>query len=191
MRYCASMGWRLFLKRSEAINKAELLAKDPAKGLPEDVFLFVSRLTPMLNVDLLIQDKKGKTLLTWRNDGYGKPGWHIPGGIVRYKEDITTRIRKTALAELGTGVDFACSPLAVTEFIHTSRKDRGHFVSLLYKCRLTGTPDNMRMYRAGRPKPGEWAWHSGCPENLLSFHKVYRRYLQSKGKQNDRPKQAA
>ena len=34
-------------------------------GLPEELFLFVSRVTPLVNVDLLIQDDQKHTLLTW------------------------------------------------------------------------------------------------------------------------------
>ena len=38
---------------------------DPRRGLPDDVFLFVSRIVPLVNVDLLIQDDRSRTLLTW------------------------------------------------------------------------------------------------------------------------------
>ncbi|MEI7983545.1 MAG: NUDIX hydrolase, partial [Bacteroidota bacterium] len=49
----------------EILNKQ---IPDPRLGLPEEVFLFISRLTPMVNVDLLIKDKKGLALLSWRDD---------------------------------------------------------------------------------------------------------------------------
>ncbi len=160
----------------KSIARLEAEIAEPSKGLAYDVFLFASRITPMINVDLLIQ-KGGKTLLTWREDCYGEPGWHIPGGIVRYKETLGDRILKTALAELGAAVKYAASPLAVTEFIHPSRKDRGHSISLLYRCLLTSGPDKARKYKSGPPKPGQWAWLGKCPENLLPTHEVYRRYI--------------
>ena len=37
-------------------------------GLLEELFLFVSRLSPLINVDLLNQDDGGRTLLTWQSD---------------------------------------------------------------------------------------------------------------------------
>ena len=37
-------------------------------GLPEEIFLFVSRTTPLVNVDLLIKDENGRTLLSWRDE---------------------------------------------------------------------------------------------------------------------------
>ena len=37
-------------------------------GLPGELFLFVSRVTPLVNVDLLIEDEHKRTLLTWRKN---------------------------------------------------------------------------------------------------------------------------
>ena len=68
-----------------AIKFLENQIKNPSKGLPQEIFFFISRITPMINVDLLIKDEKGRTLLAWRDDEFYK-GWHIPGGIIRFKE---------------------------------------------------------------------------------------------------------
>jgi ADP-ribose pyrophosphatase YjhB (NUDIX family) len=88
------------------INTLEESISDPRRGLPEELFLFASRITPLVNVDLLVKDKLGKTLLTWRDDGYYPPSWHIPGGIIRYKETFAERIKEVARTELGAAVDF-------------------------------------------------------------------------------------
>ena len=45
------------------IKIIEKKIKNPKKGLPEKIFLFLSRISPMINVDLLIKNKK-KTNLT-------------------------------------------------------------------------------------------------------------------------------
>lgn len=68
----------------KTIDLLESLIKNPSKGLPEDIFLFVTRITPMISVDLLIKNEQNQTLLTWRDDGYWPAGWHIPGSIIRY-----------------------------------------------------------------------------------------------------------
>jgi ADP-ribose pyrophosphatase YjhB (NUDIX family) len=162
------------------IEELESLIGDPSKGLPEDVFLFLSRVTPMINVDLLIQDEAGRTLLTWREDAYNAPGWHIPGGIIRFKETFADRIHAVARLELGTTVSFREEPLAVNQVIHPSRKDRGHFISLLYACRLLAPPDEGLRHSGGVARPGAWAWHVACPEKLISVHEMYRRFLPSK-----------
>lgn len=160
------------------IEQLETAAGDPRMGLPEDVFLFVTRLTPMINVDLLIRDLEGRTLLTWRDDGYEySPGWHIPGGIIRYKESSADRIQAVARIELGTTVHFQPEPLTIREVIHPVRKNRGHFISILYLCELTGPLDEAHHFAAGEPSPGQWAWHSQCPPNLIPVHDMYRPFL--------------
>ncbi len=110
-------------------------ALDPNGGLPEELFLFVSRLVPMVNVDLFISDDQGRVLLTWRDDEIFGAGWHIPGGMIRYKETAQDRIRAAALEELGAEVVIDGAPI-VEQLIEPERRLRGHLVALLYKCRL-------------------------------------------------------
>lgn len=90
---------------------------NPKFGLPEEVFLFISRNAPLVNVDLLIR-KKGKTLLTWRckSDNFSS-GWHIPGGIIRFKETMFQRLNKTAKNELGCQIKFNKNPIAINQII--------------------------------------------------------------------------
>ena len=159
----------------EAIRRLDEAAGDAQDGLPEELFLFVSRVTPLINVDLLIQDAEKRTLLTWRDDEYFGQGWHIPGGIIRYKERAADRIQKCAEDEIGAAVDHESSPTVIVETAE-DRRDRAHFISLLYRCTLKGEPDPKR--RAGEhPQIGEWKWHSGCPENILAVQRVYHKYF--------------
>jgi ADP-ribose pyrophosphatase YjhB (NUDIX family) len=149
---------------------------DPRRGLPEDVFLFVSRITPLINVDLLIQDDRSRTLLTWRDDEFFGPGWHVPGGIIRYKESAADRLRACAGEELGADVSCDTSPLLVAETIR-ARNTRGHFISLLFRCRLLSAPDSARRAGAGPPSPGQWRWHDSCPPDLLEAQAQYARFF--------------
>lgn len=159
------------------INQLEVFVQDPTNGLPEDIFLLISRLTPLVNVDLLIRNDQGQTLLTWRDDGHYPPSWHIPGGIIRFKETFAQRIHAVAALELGARVTFAELPLVVNQLIDPREKIRGHFVSFLYQCSLVTPPDPGMEFRHETPKAGEWAWHSRCPENLLAVHKIYRSFF--------------
>ncbi|MBF0176574.1 MAG: NUDIX hydrolase [Magnetococcales bacterium] len=165
-----------------AIAAVDAAANNPNEGLPEPVFLMVSRLTPMVNVDLLIQNPTdGTTLLTWRNDRFHGEGWHIPGGIVRFKETFAERIHQVARQELGAKVRFDPQPLMIQEPIVRDRADRSHFVSLLFACSLTHQPDESMRFFNGQPQAGQWAWHKGCPGNVLPIHRLmYRHVLESK-----------
>ena len=148
----------------------------PALGLPDDVFHYISRTTPLVNVDLLIKDEHGRTLLSWRNDCYAGKGWHVPGGIVRFKETLESRIEKVAETEIGAVVRFDPVPIAFHQFIHNERDIRGHFISILYQCYLSSNfkPENEGL---SPEDSGYLCWHDSCPFDLLPIHEVYRTYI--------------
>lgn len=162
---------------AQAISTLREAVGSARNGLPEEVFLFVSSLTPMINVDLLIRDDTGRTLLTWRHDCFYGPGWHIPGGIIRFKESSAERIAAVAAKELGAQVSFDPRPLCQHEMVNHSRDIRGHFISLLHACRLIAPLDEARRFDTAAPRDGDWAWHQGCPENLIYVHEIYRPYI--------------
>ncbi len=163
---------------AEAISVLEAHCADPHSGLPEEVFLLLTRLTPMVNVDLLINDDHtGQTLLTWRNDIYHGEGWHIPGGVIRLKETADQRIAAVARLELKCRVVAEDRPAAINECISKTKANRGHAVSLLYRCKLTSSlPDELR-YAGGRPVPGMYHYFDRAPENLLKVHDIYREFI--------------
>lgn len=166
------------MKIKKIIDLLESLIEDPSEGLPEEIFLFVSRITPIINVDLLIKNEQNQTLLTWRDDGYYPAGWHIPGGIVRYKEKISDRIKAVAASELGARIKFKKESLVVNEVIIPARRNRGHFISLLYECTLISPLDENLKYEKGIPKPGQWAWYNKCPKNIIPVHRMYRKFIE-------------
>lgn len=160
----------------KAIDFLKQTVPDPTAGLPDEVFYYVSQTTPLINVDLLIKDEDRRTLLAWRDDKYSGKGWHIPGGIVRFKERLETRVKKVAESEIGTKVEFDPTPIALNQLIHDDRDTRGHFISILYNCFLTSnfTPGNGSL---SQKDAGYLKWHKKCPDNLLGFHEIYRSYI--------------
>ena len=151
--------------------------KNAKKGLSKDIFHFVSSLTPIVNVDLLIKNENHETLLTWRSDEFYGPGWHLPGGVIRFKENPISRIEKVALSELGCQVLYDNSPLTVRSQTADDRDVRGHFISLLYKCSLK-TPLSSTMKAFGStPSNGQWRWHKKAPTDLLSVHESFRVFI--------------
>ena len=159
------------------LDKVLEYVKNTREGLPLDVFYFISQLTPLINVDLLIKNKKGQILLTWRNDQFYGPAWHIPGGIVRFKEKIEHRIEQVAQSELGATVNFTAQPIHIQGLINGERDIRGHFISMLYLCELSSEPVNQKAYLNGKPKQGQWAWHDKAPENFLKVHEPFRKIM--------------
>ncbi len=163
---------------AEAIAVLDQHVTDPSQGLPDEVFYYISRTTPLVNVDLLIKDENGRTLLAWRDDQYAGQGWHIPGGILRFKEKLETRVQKVAEREIGQKIDFDPVPLALNQLSHPDRNTRGHFISILYKCFLSSTfvPANEGLTPADA---GYLKWHECCPENLITYHEIYKKLINS------------
>lgn len=154
------------------INFLESNINNRFEGLPEEIFKFTSSITPLINVDLLII-KSNNILLTWRDDEFYGPGWHIPGGIIRFKERFSSRINKVAQSELGLKVEHESKPLFVAELFNESRNIRGHFISLLFKCSPVTHPNINFKFNGKDYINGVWMWHDKIPNNLLSVHSSY------------------
>jgi len=156
--------------------EVEKFIENPREGLPEELFYFISKLTPLVNVDLLIKNELNETLLTWRDDNFYGPAWHIPGGIIRFREKFDSRILKVAMKELGAEVTHQENPIAIRELFAKGREIRGHFISLLCPCRLK-TNIKADPYLKGEPKHGQWAWHKNAPDNLLTNQLTFIKYI--------------
>ena len=156
--------------------------KNPKKGLPEDFFLFISRVTPLVCVDLLIKNKKNQTLLTWRKKGEKSPaGWHVPGGIIRFKEKIFDRIKKVAKNELNAKVVFGTKPIAINE-INLNQKNRSHVISFLFLCNLKKKLSNDLKFINKNPKVGQWSWFNKVPKELIPPHRIYKNFFKHRYK---------
>ena len=144
-------------------------------GLPLDIFYLSSRLSPILNVDLLIKDEHGRTLLAWRDDEFAGQGWHVPGGVVRFKEKMIDRVHEVARTEIGQTVHVNPFPLTHNE-VFCPQNTRGHFYSVLYGCLLSNSyePKNDKFKSTDA---GYLVWHDKCPDNLIEVHEVYREFI--------------
>jgi colanic acid biosynthesis protein WcaH len=160
----------------EAVEFLDKEIPDKTKGLPEDVYFFLSRTTPLVNVDLLIKDKTSRTLLSWRDDGISEQGWHVPGSVVRFKETFEQCVQRCALQEIGTEVKFKPEPIHIRQMIVSEWKNLAHHVSFVYKCYL---PESFVINNKDKKQtdPGFLAWHDKLPSNMIKVHEFYRRFI--------------
>lgn len=161
----------------EAISFLENESTTASEGLPYELFLFVSQITPLVSVDLLIKDTSNSTLFTWRDDEFFGTGWHLPGGVIRHNETIEQRIGKVGQLELGAQLSHEANPLTFVQDVDPSKKYRGHFVAFLYRCSLLSGLDPSLQFSGHNPRPGEWAWFKGQPGPLINVHHVYREFF--------------
>lgn len=150
---------------------------DATNGIGEDLYLAISQLTPSINVDLIIKsDDRLKTLLTWRDDRYYGPGWHVPGGVVRFKEKMLDRVHKVAKKELQRELSSVDGPIGFHEMFNQTRDVRGHFISFVYEVALSESPAADKIAREV-PTNGQWQWFETCPENLIPNQSDLRVYI--------------
>ena len=150
---------------------------DAANGIGEDLYLAISQLTPSINVDLIIKsDDRLKTLLTWRDDRYYGPGWHVPGGVIRFKEKMLARVHKVAEKELQRHLSSVNGPIGFHEMFNQTRDIRGHFISFVYEVTLA-EPPAADQGASKVPTNGQWQWFETCPENLISNQSDLRGYI--------------
>jgi colanic acid biosynthesis protein WcaH len=113
--------------------------------------------------------------MTWREDRFYGPGWHVPGGVVRFKESLAARLRAVAALELGAQIAPEPVPVEVFELTAPDRDLRGHFITLAYRCRLHTPLDPARQAPAGaRPSAGQWAWFEELPPDTIRQHRIYQ-----------------
>ena len=153
-------------------------------GLGTDLFHFVSSLTPIVNVDLVVFNSKGQILLAMRDDPHCGKGWHIPGGCVRFKETIDSRIKKVAQSELNlTDFTYDKDPMKVFEIMWDKDQrnldnddERAHFITLAYKCYA---PDSYVIVNQGKSETevGYLRWFDKLPDDLLKIQNSYRDIL--------------
>lgn len=155
----------------DAVAVIDRLVPNARSGLPDPVFYLSSRLVPMINVDLLIVNEMNQKLLTWRADRFYGPGWHLPGGIIRFKETMSARIDQVALRELGVRVQPDAQPMAIGELINPDRDIRGHFISFVFKCRLL-EPLRVSQRAASdeQADADQWRWFDTAPVNIIKQH---------------------
>ena len=138
-----SLGFVMIVDGQQTLTDEELRTLEallarlggPGADLPWPLFRFVTEVTATTNVDLLVRDPAKGVLLSWRDDPFGT-GWHVPGSIIRHREEVTHRIATCALEEFGCPVNASERPVALIQIFD----DRGHSVSLCFPAALSGSP---------------------------------------------------
>lgn len=141
------------LNDKEIKKLSELLLKidNPKDGLPQNVFNSLINIIPFISCELIIRTKEG-ILLTWRNDEYWQ-GWHIPGGLMRFRDSFDRRIKEVAKIELGVKVK-KYKFLFPINYVNCSR---GHAVSLVFLCEIDSLPKDGKFFKK-------------MPKNIINEH---------------------
>jgi ADP-ribose pyrophosphatase YjhB (NUDIX family) len=154
---------------------------DGTVGIGKTLFESISRLTPAVSVELIIKSQDQRSsLLTWRDDELYGPGWHVPGGVVRFKETLTARVEKVLKNEVAASASKIEGPIGFHEIFNEKRDKRGHFICFVYKVILVDDPPFRTKAQDGVITSGSWRWFAKCPDNLIENQRSLVEYIDGK-----------
>ncbi len=105
--------------------------------LPDEVFRTVVSSTPLVSIDLVVENTNGELLLGLRNNRPAQGFWFVPGGRIMKNERLDAAFSRLAREELGLDVQRGDARLlGVYEHLYTdsvfgSEPDT-HYVVLAY-----------------------------------------------------------
>lgn len=73
--------------------------------LDKDTFTTVIDSTPLVSIDLVVENEKGSILLGLRTNKPAKGFWFVPGGRILKNETMNAAFKRLTMQELGKEVD--------------------------------------------------------------------------------------
>lgn len=117
--------------------------------LSERDFLEVIEHTPLVSIDLVVQDQAERVLLGRRTREPAKNTWFVPGGRIRKNETLDVAFSRITAAELGSPLARSQATLLdvythlyETNFAEAAGIDT-HYVVLAYALSATGVPRSL------------------------------------------------
>jgi len=108
--------------------------------LNDEDFLRVISATPLVSIDLIIENEQQEILLGKRLNRPAKDFWFVPGGRIRKNEPITSAVERVSREELGVAVERSELLGAYDHLYADNFAGRPgvstHYVVLAYRCRL-------------------------------------------------------
>jgi len=73
--------------------------------LSKSNFIQIIKNTPLISIDLIIENQEGKILLGKRVNNPAKGEWFVPGGRIFKDETLDTAFKRTSSAEIGFSLE--------------------------------------------------------------------------------------
>lgn len=119
--------------------------------LEQHTFSNVIKHTPLISIDLVVENEKGSFLLGQRLNKPAQNYWFVPGGRVQKNETLETAFLRLTQTELGKAYNIEDAVL-IGPFTHlyddnVFGDDFGtHYVVLAYRLRIQSQLVNLPMY---------------------------------------------
>lgn len=139
------------------------------KRLPEKEYSEVVKNTPLVSIDLVIEDADGNVLLGYRLNNPAQNTWFVPGGVIRKNEPFLEAFKRISEAELGMQIELVETTfLGVYEHIYptnfANHPDFGtHYIVNAFSIKL-----KQKAIKLPKAQHSEYWW---APKEELLAHK--------------------
>lgn len=109
--------------------------------ISEDKFKVVLDSTPLVSIDLLVEDEQGRFLLGYRKNRPAQHYWFVPGGRIQKNESVDSAFKRLTKQELGTEFSIAQAAL-LGPFDHFyddcvfGNDISTHYVAIAYRLKI-------------------------------------------------------
>mgnify|MGYP000249851061 CR=1 FL=1 len=144
-------------------------------------FLEVIDSVPLVSIDLVLEDSKGRILLGKRINRPSQGYWFVPGGRIRKNERLANAIQRISSTELGTKISIANAKLlgAFDHIYPDNFQDvdgiNTHYVALGYKAYVT---DDLSIEPDDQHSEIKW-WSKEDLLRDLTVHNNTKMYFES------------
>lgn len=146
--------------------------------LDNDTFKSIVAATPLVSIDLIIEDLEGNVLLGLRNNRPAQGYWFVPGGRILKNETLDDAFRRLTQEELGCVFERSQAHFhGVYEHLYKDsvfgEQPSTHYVVLAYRLRVN--PEDLHLPMA-QHHGYQW-WEVGAIRGSRQVHDNTRAYV--------------
>lgn len=158
--------------RYSELRKRRKIMIDTGLALDDEQLFYVVKHSPVVSIDLIIEDQKSRILVGLRNNEPAKGMYFVPGGMIRKGETRAQAFRRILIRETGLAIDFSTAQF-INVFEHNYPTNRFNapgfgtdYFALAYRMTL---PDGAEVI--ADDQHSELAWMT--PEMILASTDVH------------------
>lgn len=143
--------------------------------LDKEIFAAIIEYSPLVSIDLLVENSRGEFLLGLRLNRPAKGYWFVPGGRIFKNETISTAFERLTCSELGVAIPLhKASHQGLYEHFYTDnvfgdehryQNIQTHYIVNVFRLQLTEAVE------FPREQHGDYRWMS--PQQLLKENQVH------------------
>ena len=105
--------------------------------------------------------------------------WHLPGGIIRFREQMIRRVEKVATSECCIIPKNITGPIEYFESIDILQKERSHFITFIFSCQVDIQKTELTFGKDWLTNLEKGKFFKFFPEEMIPLHHKYKKFFNS------------